>query len=306
MMPKRLQSFITHYFLPHQSNNFKAKSLHISSIIFYIVLLILLQGANSILRRLEPNILGYATNVTVEKIVELVNQERIQNSLVPLNMSSELSTAATQKAADMFTKNYWAHISPTGVSPWQFISSSGYSYIYAGENLAKSFNNSEEVVRAWMNSPTHRANIMKPEYTDIGISVMNGILSGEETTLVVEEFGTPVKLAAVVKESDINTSQPVVQPVNNPRPSVNQDFETIAGTQTTQKTPEFLTKLQIEHLPKTISLIVAEIMLILLFIDSIYMWKHKTARISSRSLAHIIFLTSLLGAMGATGIGVIL
>lgn len=295
MMPKRLQSFITHYFLPHQSNNFKAKSLHISSIIFYIVLLILLQGANSILRRLEPNILGYATNVTVEKIVELVNQERIQNSLVPLNMSSELSTAATQKAADMFTKNYWAHISPTGVSPWQFISSSGYSYIYAGENLAKSFNNSEEVVRAWMNSPTHRANIMKPEYTDIGISVMNGILSGEETTLVVEEFGTPVKLAAVTGE-----------PVNNPKPSVNQDFETIAGTQTTQKTPEFLTKLQIEHLPKTISLIVAEIMLILLFIDSIYMWKHKTARISSRSLAHIIFLTSLLGAMGATGIGVIL
>lgn len=291
-MSRRLKAIISHYFIPHESNNFKAKSLHIKSIVFYIVLLTIFQTGNSLLRYIRPNVLGYATDVTVEKIVSLVNQERISNQLSPLSISAELSTAATQKAADMFTKNYWAHISPTGVSPWQFISSSGYSYIYAGENLAKSFNTSEEVVNAWMNSPAHRANILKPEYKDIGISVMNGVLNSEETTLVVEEFGTPVEkaIADVQKNTEIES----------------QPLDMVAGTQSQVRPQELFSVLPINNLPRTASLIIAELMLILLVIDSLYIWRHKTIRISSHSLAHIIFIVSLVTAMGATGIGVIL
>ncbi len=290
-MSRRLKAIISHYFIPHESNNFKAKTLHIKSIVFYIVLLAILQTFNSLLRYIEPNVLGYATDITVEKIVLLVNQERINNQLSPLSLSPELSTAATQKAADMFTKNYWAHISPTGVSPWQFISSSGYSYIYAGENLAKSFNTSEEVVKAWMNSSTHKANILKPEYKDIGISVMNGLLNGEETTLVVEEFGTPVEkvIASVQKSPDMENQS------NNIAESV-KEREMIAGMQSQI----------VQNIPRTLSLVIAEIMLILLVIDSIFIWRHKTIRISSHSLAHIIFIVSLVIAMGATGMGVIL
>ena len=290
-MSRRLKAIISHYFIPHESNNFKAKTLHIKSIVFYIVLLAILQTFNSLLRYIEPNVLGYATDITVEKIIFLVNQERINNQLSPLSLSPELSTAATQKAADMFTKNYWAHISPTGVSPWQFISSSGYSYIYAGENLAKSFNTSEEVVKAWMNSSTHKANILKPEYKDIGISVMNGLLNGEETTLVVEEFGTPVEkvIASVQKSPDMeNQSNNIAQSV--------KEREMIAGMQSQI----------VQNIPRTLSLVIAEIMLILLVIDSIFIWRHKTIRISSHSLAHIIFIVSLVIAMGATGMGVIL
>ena len=290
-MSRRLKAIISHYFIPHESNNFKAKTLHIKSIVFYIVLLAILQTFNSLLRYIEPNVLGYATDITVEKIIFLVNQERINNQLSPLSLSPELSTAATQKAADMFTKNYWAHISPTGVSPWQFISSSGYSYIYAGENLAKSFNTSEEVIKAWMNSSTHRANILKPEYKDIGISVMNGLLNGEETTLVVEEFGTPVEkvIASVQKSPDMeNQSNNIAQSV--------KEREMIAGMQSQI----------VQNIPRTLSLVIAEIMLILLVIDSIFIWRHKTIRISSHSLAHIIFIVSLVIAMGATGMGVIL
>ena len=290
-MSRRLKAIISHYLIPHESNNFKAKTLHIKSIVFYIVLLAILQTFNSLLRYIEPNVLGYATDITVEKIIFLVNQERINNQLSPLSLSPELSTAATQKAADMFTKNYWAHISPTGVSPWQFISSSGYSYIYAGENLAKSFNTSEEVIKAWMNSSTHRANILKPEYKDIGISVMNGLLNGEETTLVVEEFGTPVEkvIASVQKSPDMeNQSNNIAQSV--------KEREMIAGMQSQI----------VQNIPRTLSLVIAEIMLILLVIDSIFIWRHKTIRISSHSLAHIIFIVSLVIAMGATGMGVIL
>lgn len=300
-MSRRLKAIISHYFIPHESNNFKAKTLHIKSIVFYIVLLATLQTFNSLLRYIEPNVLGYATDIAVEKIVLLVNQERINNQLSPLSLSPELSTAATQKAADMFTKNYWAHISPTGVSPWQFISSSGYSYIYAGENLAKSFNTSEEVVKAWMNSSTHKANILKPEYKDIGISVMNGLLNGEETTLVVEEFGTPVEkvIASVQKSPDMeNQSNNIVESI--------KEREMIAGMQSQVKPQDFFSNLPIKNLHRTTSLIVAELMLILLVIDSIFIWRHKTIRISSHSLAHIIFIVSLVIAMGATGIGVIL
>lgn len=147
---------LRHYFLPHEANNYKAKSIHTSALVFYIVLLFVLQMFFSVTKKMEPNILGYATNVTVEKVLDLVNRERTKANLKPLALSPELSQAATSKANDMFMKDYWAHVSPTGTTPWYFITSSGYNYLYAGENLAKDFATSEEVVAAWMKSPTHR------------------------------------------------------------------------------------------------------------------------------------------------------
>src|SRR3989338_5981293 len=269
----KANNFLRHYFYPHESNNYKARTLHTSAIVFYITLLLVFQLIPVFIKFTQPNVLGYATNITLNSVLDLVNRERTKNNLAPLSLSPQLTTAATQKAADMFTKNYWAHISPTGVSPWQFISSSGYSYIYAGENLAKSFNTSEEDVKAWMNSSTHKANILKPEYKDIGISVMNGLLNGEETTLVVEEFGTPVEkvIASVQKSPDMENQS------NNIAESV-KEREMIAGMQSQI----------VQNIHRTLSLVIAEIMLILLVIDSIFIWRHKTIRISSHSLAHII------------------
>src|SRR3972149_542290 len=168
-MLHRIKKAIYHYFVPHESNNYRARTIHHSSLIFYILLLLLFQSSFPIIRKINPNILGYATNINVERIIEIVNIKRKEVNIGPLIVSAELSEAATKKASDMFSQNYWAHVSPTGITPWVFITQSGYDYVYAGENLAKSFNTSEEVVEAWMNSQTHRANILKPEYTDIGI-----------------------------------------------------------------------------------------------------------------------------------------
>jgi hypothetical protein len=80
----------------------------------------------------------------------------------------------------------------------------GYQYEYAGENLAKNFLFSDGVVTAWMNSPTHRDNILKREYTEVGYAIVNGTLNGEQTTLVVQMFGKPAS-------SNIANNQPPPQ-----------------------------------------------------------------------------------------------
>ena len=88
---------------------------------------------------------------------------RDEAGLDSLRLNPTLTAAAKRKAEHMFAENYWAHISPTGVEPWYFILDSGYDYSYAGENLAKNFNTSKEVVAAWYQSPTHRDNSAKPK-----------------------------------------------------------------------------------------------------------------------------------------------
>ena len=293
-----LKNKIHHYFLPHESNNYKARTLHVTVFIYYIALLLLFQTSAGIIRHAVPNILGYATSITVEQTLALVNKKRAETGLSPLQLSFELSTAATQKAADMFTKDYWAHVSPTGATPWQFINGAGYQYTYAGENLAKSFDTSEDVVEAWMNSPSHRANLLKPEYTDIGLAVMNGKLRGEETTLVVQEFGAKIASSQPAQSKEPSVKSAPVVPDSHPA-----NLQAVKSESTLPATsfPRFNF-----HLSKTLSLILAEFLLIVLFLDSIYIWKHKIFRISSHSLAHIIFLTALIGAMTATGVGVIL
>ncbi len=288
VMIKKISKFLRHYFIPHESNNYKAKSLHYSAIAFYIVLLLLMQGSRGFVRRLDPRILGYATNITLERILELVNGKRLEINLRPLVLSPELSTAANQKAGDMFDKNYWAHISPTGITPWYFITQAGYEYVYAGENLAKSFDTADDVVEAWMNSPTHRANILKPEYTEIGLAVMNGKLSGEETTLVVQEFGTKTKETATTEGTQLGETVP-------------ESPSALSGI--IEKTDKPLIPFK---LTKTFSFLLAEFLLIVLFIDSIFIVKNKTYRVSGHSLAHFIFLAALIGAMSITGAGVIL
>lgn len=286
-MASYIRGLLHHYFYPHESNNYKAKTLHHSSIVFYICLLLVFQTFFGVMKHRGAEILGYATDINIERILALINEKRRENNLAPLSLSRELSESATKKATDMFHENYWAHISPTGISPWSFITSSGYQYVYAGENLAKDFNYSDEVVSAWMNSPTHRANILKPEYTDIGLSVLNGRLNGAETTLVVQHFGSKIvdrKNQALEADNKIAYNS------------------IIAGSSAEQIG---IPKVSVA-LSKTLSLTITEFLLIILFLDSLYIWRHRPIRLTGHPISHIIFLAALIGAMGATGVGVIL
>lgn len=124
-------------------------------------------------------------------IVEMTNQTRVEEGLKPLTVNSELSAAAAAKAADMIKNGYFAHFSPTNISPWFWIKQNGYNYKYAGENLAMNFSETDQVIDGWLNSPTHKANLLNIHYEDIGVAVLSGQVNGENRVVVVQMFGSP-------------------------------------------------------------------------------------------------------------------
>lgn len=124
-------------------------------------------------------------------VATLTNSQRATDNLSELNVDPLLTKAAQAKAEDMAKKSYFSHVSPDGTLPWFWILKEGYLFRYAGENLAVNFEESEDVVDAWMASPSHRINIMKPQYTDIGIGTATGTYMGETAVFVVQMFGTP-------------------------------------------------------------------------------------------------------------------
>ncbi|MDD5318687.1 MAG: CAP domain-containing protein [Candidatus Pacebacteria bacterium] len=134
------------------------------------------------------------SSLTVEGIIKLTNGQRINVGNVPaLSESSKLDAAATLKLNDLFAKQYFDHISPTGVGPSDLANKVGYDYIVIGENLALGgFDNDEAVVTAWMNSPHHRENILNNRYQEIGVAVGKGNYQGEEVWIAVQEFGKPL------------------------------------------------------------------------------------------------------------------
>lgn len=176
--------------MPHHTNNHRPKILHNDSLFIILLLLLALTFIIPLVKTYNPSVLGIATNITIDRLTELTNKERVNKNLPPLVFNNQLSQAAQEKAKDMFSKNYWAHNSPDGKTPWVFIVNANYEYSYAGENLARDFETTEEVVSAWMASPGHKANILSSSYQDIGFAVVTGKLNGRDTTLIVELFGT--------------------------------------------------------------------------------------------------------------------
>ena len=134
---------------------------------------------------------GGLASVLPGVVAVLTNDAREEESLLALSESEVLARGAQLKADDMASKGYFSHTGPDGSAPWKWFQAAGYRYEYAGENLAVNFNESEDVVDAWLKSPTHRANIMKANFTEVGIGVATGTYKGKEATFVVQFFGKP-------------------------------------------------------------------------------------------------------------------
>jgi|SRR3989344_5457097 len=150
--------------------------------------------------------------LTKAKIVAQTNIQRYNNGqLPPLIENVKLDEAAKAKAEDMFQKQYFEHISPSGVGPGDLATRFGYEYILEGENLILgNFASEKELVQAWMDSPGHRANILHNRYTEIGVAIVKGIYNGESVWIGVQEFGLPLsncpKLSVSLK-SAIDTNK---------------------------------------------------------------------------------------------------
>jgi hypothetical protein len=130
-------------------------------------------------------------------VMSLTNVARGEANLRVLSENELLKRAAQKKADDMATRGYFSHTGPDGKLPWQWLDLVGYNYKYAGENLAVNFTDTKELVDGWLASPAHRANIMRNNFTDIGIGMATGTYQGRETIFVVQFFGTPSAQTAV-------------------------------------------------------------------------------------------------------------
>lgn len=120
------------------------------------------------------------------------NQARTAAGLAPLRINSQLEKAAYAKAVDMATQGYWDHFRPADhKAPWDFIRENGYSYKVAGENLARGFATVQGITQAWMDSPTHRANVLSEKYTDVGFASVyaTDAETGNRVLLTVQMFG---------------------------------------------------------------------------------------------------------------------
>jgi hypothetical protein len=287
------------WFIPHPQNNHKARLLKHSGLTLLLSLLLLFQISLNTLKATRPGVLGTSSVISSEQIIQLPT----------LRTDPQLTAAAQQKAADMFNRDYWAHITPTGEQPWSFISSAGYTYLYAGENLARDFSDPQAVVSAWLASPSHRDNLLNPNYQDLGVSVQTGLLNGVQTTLVVQMFGqrrsesdTQTPIAAIPTTAIIITPSPTPVPTlfrppstpshNSPPTQISPTpiIPAISQPSPPPSSPAYLSPFS---LSKTLSLGIASLLLIVLAVDLIIINHKKVTRLSSRSMAHLILIITL-------------
>lgn len=303
---------ISHLFHPRRSNRYRSKIIHpeallaLSAVIFVAVAGVYqLAPYYSNLVARSGSVLGYASDITIPQVLEKTNAARQTAGLPALKLDSDLSLAASYKAAHMMKNQYWAHTAPTGEDPWYFFKKVGYSYKTAGENLARDFGNTNDMVQAWLASPTHRANIMNSRYQETGIAVLNGTLHGVETTLVVQMFGTRQNQIAKVTPRAVsieNGTEAAEKFAGEKATKVVDETVTGPGAQ-----PEVLAKTAVpegsilpQHYYQPLDIVKSVVMssTILLILALLYDWyairHHKKARVVGKNLAHILLLFTVL------------
>lgn len=299
-----MQSFLHHLFFPRPSNNHRAKLLHhdalFLAVAFFFATFIFIQG----MHREYPAVLGDAASVSIGDLLKYTNLQRQTNGLPALTLNDQLSKAAQLKADDMFAKNYWAHVAPDGTTPWVFIKKSGYDYLYAGENLARGYDTSASIVDAWMHSPTHRENLLSPNYKDIGFAVQSGTLVGYNTVLVVQEFGSPYSVQNL-SSGQVNVPSSPTSPKEAPMGDIKPDNQPlVAGKEApaVEKKPVF----DVTSVKRNISFFFLIFFIGILAIDAIIVERKQIVRLFSHNLDHMLFLIFILAAGILIGRGLIL
>lgn len=172
------------YFFASETNNYHPKVMSPKAIAFVALSLLLLRG-------LLGTLPAQSAAVDSITIMGLINFERTQRNLPALFTHQSLINAAQIKSQDMIDRDYFAHVNPEGSYIWSAIISAGYSpYQILGENLAISFSTSEGMVKAWIDSPAHRENLLHSDFEHQGLSALFGDYQGGYTNLTTSLFGT--------------------------------------------------------------------------------------------------------------------
>lgn len=177
-------------FIPHAGNDYRPHAVRHHWLGTYAAVLVLIKivTVGWVAFSTAP---ARVSDVTPTNIISLSNQARQSNGVGTLATNNLLSQAAKAKADDMLREQYFAHVSPSNISPWYWFNQAGYAYQSAGENLAIDYLESEDVIAAWLASPSHRSNLLSTKYKDIGVAVVTGNFQGANSILVVQMFGAP-------------------------------------------------------------------------------------------------------------------
>lgn len=233
-----VKNWLKKHFIPHAENDHRPHFLHgkntrniIAGILILEIFAFLLPTLTNI------NKIGNMAAVLPAVLSSLTNEERQAQNLPTLTINPLLVKAAEMKAEDMATNGYFAHTSPEGKSPWYWLIQAGYKYQYAGENLAINFTDSQDVTKAWMNSPTHRANIVKDKYTEVGTAIATGTYKGRETTFVAQFYANPLVIKPVETTStEVNTENLVV----NDNTSKTEEPSKVLGAEVVEQNGEVM------------------------------------------------------------------
>lgn len=205
--------------IPNPENDFRPWALRHKSLAAMAALMLIAKIVAASAIALVPASAELST-ITSATIVQFTNAERRKAGVGDLKVNSLLASAAAQKAQHMLDKDYFAHISPDGVTPWFWMAKVGYQYDIAGENLAIDFTEAEDVVAAWMASPTHKDNMLHAEYTETAVAVATGEFQGGTSTVVVHMFGRGVGSSAGKAASSTTVASPSPTPLSSPAPTV--------------------------------------------------------------------------------------
>lgn len=180
------------YVVPSRHNAYRPHLLGKQWLLFFLTITLTAEAVLLVNVLTHESARSYLAAVLPLEVVDLTNAERVVNNVGTVSEHPLLTAAAKAKAEDMARLQYFSHTGPDGKSPWTWIKERGYVYASAGENLAVRFDESADVVRAWMASPGHRANIVRAGYTEIGVGVAGGTYQGAPATFVVQYFARPL------------------------------------------------------------------------------------------------------------------
>lgn len=147
-----------------------------------------------------------AFTLDAKEIISLTNKERAGEKLSSLIHDTALDAIAAQKAHAIFANQEFSH-TQNGIPFFSFFDDAGYEYEYAGENLAIDYYTEEKILSAFMDSPTHRSNILDRRYTNIGVAIQDGIIHKQYTVVVVQLFSKPKAVASSGALPSLPTNQ---------------------------------------------------------------------------------------------------
>ncbi len=214
----RLLRRVKDYFVPTGSNDYQPHFFRVRVALSVFAFIVLMEGvflAHTFI--IVPNS-NYFAAIFASVLVDETNENRVAEKLAQLSPSPILEKAAQLKADDMALKGYFSHNAPDGKTPWYWFQEAGYDYAAAGENLAVNYTDSKDVTNAWLASPSHRANILNANYTEIGIATAKGTYKGKDAIFVVQEFGRPSLIAretSIASTSVTTVAQLITQSERN-------------------------------------------------------------------------------------------